>query len=284
MKTMKHRGFTLIELLVVIAIIAILAAILFPVFAQAKNAAKKTQDLSNVKQIGTAEALYLGDSDDTYHSPAHYDTPTPNGPQTILWYRMLMPYIKSVPMFRSPAFVQNWTNTTFPWTGNWDWDNMYKEGLATKSGTTYTIPISYGANNTEQYAWGDCGGAWRPWGDNSNGVGHFGPIRPDGANVSATAVEVPSGTIMFTNAFFHDLWAMDSKDILVNGKLPCGFTVIGAFDQVSTDPIKGAPFNGQINITYTDGHAKSRRKFASCPNEWTIQDDAAIDPVLACRK
>ncbi len=58
------RGFTLIELLVVIAIIAILAAILFPVFAQAKEAAKKTQSLGNLKQIGLAWLLYNGDYDD----------------------------------------------------------------------------------------------------------------------------------------------------------------------------------------------------------------------------
>jgi len=63
---MKRLGFTLIELLVVIAIIAILAAILFPVFAQAKVAAKKTACLSNVKQMATAVQLYLGDSDDSY--------------------------------------------------------------------------------------------------------------------------------------------------------------------------------------------------------------------------
>jgi len=61
----KH-GFTLIELLVVIAIVAILAAILFPVFAQAKAAAKKTACLSNVKQIGLATALYESDNDDQY--------------------------------------------------------------------------------------------------------------------------------------------------------------------------------------------------------------------------
>ncbi|CAN5367293.1 hypothetical protein BH11ARM2_BH11ARM2_29650 [soil metagenome] len=60
------RAFTLIELLVVIAIIAILAAILFPVFAQAKAAAKKTVDLSNLKQLGTSTALYQGDYDDIF--------------------------------------------------------------------------------------------------------------------------------------------------------------------------------------------------------------------------
>jgi len=62
----KRLGFTLIELLVVIAIIAILAAILFPVFAQAKQAAKKTTGISNMKQAGLASAMYMGDNDDAY--------------------------------------------------------------------------------------------------------------------------------------------------------------------------------------------------------------------------
>lgn len=64
MQRRNVQGFTLIELLVVIAIIAILAAILFPVFAQAKDAAKKTQSLSNIKQIGTATMIYGADYDD----------------------------------------------------------------------------------------------------------------------------------------------------------------------------------------------------------------------------
>jgi prepilin-type N-terminal cleavage/methylation domain-containing protein len=63
--TLRHRnGFTLIELLVVIAIVAILAAILFPVFAKAKEAAKRASCISNSSQIGKATMMYMGDNDD----------------------------------------------------------------------------------------------------------------------------------------------------------------------------------------------------------------------------
>lgn len=63
---MKRRAFTLIELLVVIAIIAIIAAIIFPVFTRAKASAKKTSCISNLRQIGQAMALYMGDHDDAF--------------------------------------------------------------------------------------------------------------------------------------------------------------------------------------------------------------------------
>lgn len=87
---MKRRAFTLIELLVVIAIIAILAAILFPVFAQAKSAAKKTSCLSNVKQMATAAQLYLGDFDDNYPLNAVSEGSAYQFSNTRYWYFGLM--------------------------------------------------------------------------------------------------------------------------------------------------------------------------------------------------
>jgi prepilin-type N-terminal cleavage/methylation domain-containing protein/prepilin-type processing-associated H-X9-DG protein len=92
------KAFTLIELLVVIAIIAILAAILFPVFAQAKAAAKKTASLSNVKNIGTAMLIYLNDNDDYYPQGQYYTSGklnTAGGSVPFTWQHAVYPYIKS---------------------------------------------------------------------------------------------------------------------------------------------------------------------------------------------
>ena len=70
---MSRHGFTLIELLVVIAIIAILAAILFPVFAQAKDSAKQIVCMSNMKQLGLAARMYQGDADDHWFPLVRYE-------------------------------------------------------------------------------------------------------------------------------------------------------------------------------------------------------------------
>src|SRR5437868_10112688 len=89
----KRRAFTLIELLVVIAIIAILAAILFPVFAQAREKARAISCLSNLKQIGLGCMMYLQDYDETY--PSGWMPGENNAPSgTTMWRVVLQPYIQ----------------------------------------------------------------------------------------------------------------------------------------------------------------------------------------------
>jgi prepilin-type N-terminal cleavage/methylation domain-containing protein len=114
---MKHRGFTLIELLVVIAIIAILAAILFPVFAQAKVSAKAISCLSNIKQIGTAMQMYTTDYDDrySYGIPHDWSGAPAWGSASLSWTFNLQPYCKSLAMFRSALE----TNTAGGSWGDW---------------------------------------------------------------------------------------------------------------------------------------------------------------------
>jgi prepilin-type N-terminal cleavage/methylation domain-containing protein len=89
---MKRRGFTLIELLVVIAIISILAAILFPVFARARENARRASCLSNLKQIGLGWMMYTQDYDEL--------TPIYNS-----WTKNLQPYVKSGQLFVCPSAI-----------------------------------------------------------------------------------------------------------------------------------------------------------------------------------
>ena len=115
----RQQGFTLIELLVVIAIIAILAAILFPVFAQAREKARAIACLSNNKQIGNALLMYLQDYDEALPAP-DWGAPSatsgpersafawagggtvPPGPNLPCWCDLFMPYIKSTDVFKCP--------------------------------------------------------------------------------------------------------------------------------------------------------------------------------------
>lgn len=162
----NRRAFTLIELLVVIAIIAILAAILFPVFAQAKQAAKKTSDLSSVKQISLSALMYSGDYDDialgqnndannfpipwnagsTDHWPNVVAGPTPLGfmdqryPQA--WAREVQPYMKSLPLMISAAAPRDpspiWGFSNIPGAGNSTW--MMNGTVQRKSLTSISAP------------------------------------------------------------------------------------------------------------------------------------------------
>ncbi len=97
----KRIGFTLIELLVVIAIIAILAAILFPVFAQAREKARAISCLSNQKQIGLGIAMYVQDYDETFFEIPYTAVDVPAG-SLKAWSDLVQPYIKSTAVFNCP--------------------------------------------------------------------------------------------------------------------------------------------------------------------------------------
>ncbi len=139
---MKQRGFTLIELLVVIAIIAILAAILFPVFQKVRENARKTQCLSNEKQIGLAILQYNQDYDEAYPL-SHYNDPTGS---EVRWYDEVGPYVKNGNVFafngRYSGVGGVWSCPSFPsmQEGNYGVHNdIFQEG-APYNGRTAANP------------------------------------------------------------------------------------------------------------------------------------------------
>jgi len=265
---MKRRGFTLIELLVVIAIIAILAAILFPVFAQAKAAAKKTSDLSNLKQQGLAIIMYEADVDDQI--PFGLD----NNWQAA-WPLLVVPYVKNGAMgaqdygkgaglFRSP-----FDTNPAPAPG--------VDPIASALGTT----ISYGANG-----YFDC---------NAGCVLHgmFTPmaqgwILPD--TKSATAVTRPAETVMLGNKYNTEAVAYGSMGVFsafygavfigpdwfdwgAPGEIPNGNPNAGWVNGALNAPYPKGPrgavgitTGGQANFAFADGHAKSMKPEATNPD------------------
>jgi prepilin-type N-terminal cleavage/methylation domain-containing protein/prepilin-type processing-associated H-X9-DG protein len=156
----SSHGFTLIELLVVIAIIAILAAILFPVFAQAREMARKTSCISNLKQLDLGVAMYVQDYDETVPLNFFQDLTTAQGWFT--WHDFIQPYMKSwqviicpdseykqtnpvvyldpyfnyalLPTASSVGFSNFLTRST-PWFQNYSPANLQYDGLSGYSGT-----------------------------------------------------------------------------------------------------------------------------------------------------
>jgi prepilin-type N-terminal cleavage/methylation domain-containing protein len=229
-----RKAFTLIELLVVIAIIAILAAILFPVFAQAKTAAKKTQSLSNVKNIGTASQIYLSDYDDMnpqseyggWDSSAH-----------IQWYTAVHPYIKNGRL-----------TTDRGATVSWGQDGIFRPPAYPRAtGTGQVGGQGYGAHN-EIFV---------------NNYGHDGRswMAPPNGAVSSTALDNISQKIFFmekgannTSATWSYAWFHAWQNQWMEG---------GVTGTPGTDP--GTPLRDGVDV-YRPGSAVYSPLFDSdCP-------------------
>jgi prepilin-type N-terminal cleavage/methylation domain-containing protein/prepilin-type processing-associated H-X9-DG protein len=140
MRRTRYPGFTLIELLVVIAIIAILAAILFPVFAQARERARMTACSNNMKQIGTALMMYAQDYDETLPHIRF----TCKGSRCYVWKNAIRPYLKSLAVLACPS---NPYGKSQPG----QFSDPAKPGITNAEGLDFEpeqrMPISYGMNS-----------------------------------------------------------------------------------------------------------------------------------------
>lgn len=232
---MRKSAFTLIELLVVIAIIAILAAILFPVFAQAKAAAKATQSISNMKQIGTSVQIYIADYDD--RMPARKTAVRDSSGSVVShlsWKQNNHPYAKSTEIFRDPSN----TSAVYP-------DETSDEAFQALNGRTVAGPTF-----ARGYVMYDLG--WfltQAWNDGIDNVQTY----------TVTQVEQPSNTIAFleTKEIYPDIgpyigWAFNAPD-------PDGVVRMQGWNY------GGSKWDDRaMVIIFTDTHAKRTAMNATC--------------------
>lgn len=264
-----RKAFTLIELLVVIAIIAILAAILFPVFAQAKTAAKKTAALSNAKQIGLGYVMYSNDNDGGYPigvSSCWW------GPEDNGWVYSVQPYIKSIPLLQSPNDPKS--RSAWP---SW---------MLTQTGA---VNISFVANGYMKWD----GSGWGMYGITGLEQQHT-DVRADGTScggwmdkgtTTESQVTQPAASIMLAEAYgAFPLWgpsdfltginwydyvgfgglipdsARDGSPYMVNGVEFSHNNKNGGVNSVNDT-------SGKANFVWVDGHAKSMTPLATNPDD-----------------
>ena len=227
----KRRGFTLIELLVVIAIIAILAAILFPVFAQARAKARQTSSLANMRQIGTGSAMYCQDYDERL-MPSWIDIKwAGKGDQFGCWSNLIQPYMKNRQILFNPSAKEGWGPGWPEEMGNYGinhdqvgWnDNFRKISEVNKPASFIHFAEIFGARGGGDGNWKE--GYTRFLANKDNG-----PVsNPD----SLTA-----GSWFRSPAQYH----RDGQ---------------GGSSAWCDAPVPAAYHNGVCNVAYLDGHAKA---------------------------
>jgi prepilin-type N-terminal cleavage/methylation domain-containing protein len=261
----RSRAFTLIELLVVIAIIAILAAILFPVFAQAKAAAKRTSDLSNVKQLGLGIMMYTNDNDDLLPATRVVDTPDGWGDpsQRRIWKDCVFPYIKSGGRATADATSSNGLYSVRGDGGVFQsglnsaaWTDQGWGGNAGYPGDeTSRFPRSYAANKDlgrnefgPPQSDGTCGNTLWPeiYPDGNGGE----TVYNQGGNQSKLQNPAGSAMITSTRTGYPDA---DSSYVATGGDGMGNSTNLpAAYSQAASVG------NSLISFVYADGHAKDR--------------------------
>lgn len=282
---MRQRAFTLIELLVVIAIIAILAAILFPVFAQAREKARQTACLSNMKQIGTAVTMYSGDYDESV-VPSENGNP---GPLTS-WPSLIFPYIKNTGVFVCPSGSEDAlsadpkyiTPTARLYSGTVR-GNATTGGDGSAAQLSLVPRLSYSRNLIPT----NNGSAWA--GLTANRATTSGKSYPNfvnyttnlksgwvglGTTFTITLADVadPAGTIHIVDGSAGGTAAQDQTSY--------GPSMRGLQQDIRTDmfnddtPSKLQPrHSGGYVILYGDGHSGWKKWGSSTPCQWTIQED-----------
>jgi len=262
----KHSAFTLIELLVVIAIIAILAAILFPVFAQAKLAAKATASLSNTKQMSLGVLMYTNDVDDQAPLLVAYEgqgLPFTYGPpygEPMTWSWVTTPYIKSGQIFTDPlagndnGYAATGKSYYFTDAGTWDeWSPQFglnsallnsqnhnagnlSPQYASKAMTSLSRPADF-VMLTEAASTADAGYAYYVYGGITNFAGVEGPYCFSGCS------DLWYGE-WFTNPTGYGYGGMNTN---VNEGSATGGVAWR----------KGGLNGGLTNVAFCDGHSKA---------------------------